>query len=230
FIELGFEAGNGNAAPGNDRNKNGWGSAAVFAHFGDDLGESASWRVGLSHLQTGATGRSYTDPINTVDNAFSGKSRLWIVDGIFKWAPNGNATRTSFKLQGEYFRRQERGTLTYDPAGTAQGLAFANAQSGGYVQGVYQFLPEWRVGLRYDRLDAGRPDLAFGASGLTLADFPLLATYHPTRASLMFDYSPSEFSRFRLQFARDKSRPDATDNQVMLQYVMSLGVHGAHAF
>ncbi len=230
FVELGFEAGNGNAAPGNDRNKNGWGSAAVFAHVGDDLGKSASWRVGLSHLHTGATGRTYTDPINAVDNAFSGKSKLWIVDGIFKWAPNGHATRTSFKLQGEYFRRQERGTLTYDPAGTAQGLGFANAQSGGYVQGVYQFRPEWRVGLRYDRLNSGRPDIAFGTSGLGMADFPLLASYRPARASLMFDYSPSEFSRFRLQFARDKSRPGAADNQVMLQYVMSLGVHGAHAF
>ena len=46
----------------------------------------------------------------------------------------------------------------------------------------------------------------------------------------MLDYSPSEFSRFRLQFARDRSRPDAIDNQVYLQYIMSLGTHGAHTF
>jgi hypothetical protein len=46
----------------------------------------------------------------------------------------------------------------------------------------------------------------------------------------MFDFNPSEFSRLRLQFASDKSRLGATDNQVFLQYIMSLGAHGAHNF
>ena len=46
----------------------------------------------------------------------------------------------------------------------------------------------------------------------------------------MVDYTLDEFSRFRLQFAQDKSRPDATDNQVFLQYIMSLGAHAAHSF
>jgi hypothetical protein len=46
----------------------------------------------------------------------------------------------------------------------------------------------------------------------------------------MLDFSPTEFSRFRLQFAADKSRLGVTDNQVMLQYVHSLGAHGAHKF
>ena len=46
----------------------------------------------------------------------------------------------------------------------------------------------------------------------------------------MVDWSPSEFSRLRLQFARDYSRMGATDNQMFLQYIMSLGAHGAHKF
>ena len=46
----------------------------------------------------------------------------------------------------------------------------------------------------------------------------------------MLDYSASEFSRLRMQFARDESRLGQTDNQLMLQYVMSLGAHGAHKF
>jgi hypothetical protein len=47
----------------------------------------------------------------------------------------------------------------------------------------------------------------------------------------MFDYSPSEFSRFRLQYARDQSRPDGVkDNQLFLQYILSMGAHGAHKF
>jgi hypothetical protein len=46
----------------------------------------------------------------------------------------------------------------------------------------------------------------------------------------MFDYSSSEFSRFRMQLARDQSRPGIVDNQIFLQYIMSLGAHGAHTF
>ena len=46
----------------------------------------------------------------------------------------------------------------------------------------------------------------------------------------MLDFNPSEFSRLRLQLAQDKSREGLTDNQIFLQYVMSLGAHGAHQF
>jgi hypothetical protein len=46
----------------------------------------------------------------------------------------------------------------------------------------------------------------------------------------MVDWSASEFSRIRLQLAQDKSRSDATDNEVFLQYIVSLGAHGAHKF
>lgn len=34
----------------------------------------------------------------------------------------------------------------------------------------------------------------------------------------------------RLQFAQDKSMQGVTDNQIWLQYIMSLGAHGAHKF
>ena len=44
------------------------------------------------------------------------------------------------------------------------------------------------------------------------------------------DWSLTEFSRFRLQFAVDHSRANATDHQLLLQYIVSLGAHGAHTF
>jgi hypothetical protein len=234
FLELGLEAGNGGSFPGNDRNKNGAGSAALFAHVGDDIGESASWRAGVSYLHTGSVDRGYDDFNGTgaaVTNALSGHANMWIVDGVYKWAPNGNATRSNFKLQGEYFRRRESGTLAFDTTGQSLAGGYASAQSGWYLQGVYQFMPMWRAGLRYDKLLSGTPNIGLVNSGaLTAADFPQLAAYNPSRTSLMFDYSPSEFSRLRLQLAQDKSRPGATDNQIFLQYIMSLGVHGAHTF
>lgn len=236
FFEVGLEAGNGGGFPGNDRNKNGIGSAAIYAHVGDDIGVSASWRAGLSYVQTGAASRNYDDLDSTgtsVKNVFDGKSKIWIIDGIYKWAPHGNATHTSFKLQGEYFRRKERGTLTYDTEAQSLGTAslpYSSAQSGWYLQGVYQFRPAWRVGLRHDKLNSGTPNIGVADSALTAGDFQRLSSYNPKRTSLMFDYSPSEFSRLRLQFAQDKSRPEATDSQIFLQYIMSLGAHGAHSF
>lgn len=237
FLEVGLEAGRGNEFPGTERNRNGVGSATIFAHVGDDIGETASWRAGVSYLRTRAVERSYEDIDSSgtsVSNAFSGRSNVWIVDGIYKWAPGGNATRSNFKLQGEYFRRKESGTLSYDTQAQSLGTAtgrYASAQSGWYLQGVYQFSPSWRAGLRHDRLYSGTPDLGLVDSGaLAGADFSRLRSFNPQRTSLMLDYSASEFSRFRLQLARDQSQPGVTDNQIYLQYIMSLGAHGSHSF
>jgi hypothetical protein len=225
FVEVGAELGNGGAFPGNDRNKNGVGAGTVFAHVGDDIGSSGSWRAGLSYLRTGSASREYDD--NGVTNAFSGRSTLWIADAIYKWAPNGNPTQRNFKLQGEYFQRKESGALT---SGTDSG-DFASTQSGWYLQGVYQFMPNWRAGLRYDRLRSGTPSIGLVNNGMLGAEaFPVLASYSPSRSSVMLDYSPSEFSRLRLQLARDQARPGVTDNQIFLQYIMSLGTHAAHSF
>jgi len=155
-----------------------------------------------------------------------------VADAIFKWAPGGNATRTNLKLQAEYLRRTESGTLTSD-APAAAGLAdgYRSSQSGWYAQAVYQFMPQWRAGLRYDRLDSGAPRIGLVDSGaLTAADFPILESARPSRTTAMVDWSLSEFSRFRLQIAADRSNPAVTDRQLFLQYIMSLGAHGAHAF
>ncbi len=240
YMDLGFEAGRGRTFPGGPaggRSKNGVGSGVLFAHLGGDIGASTAWRVGLSHLRTSAQDRTYEDLDSTgagVTNSFTGRSRLMVMDGVLKWAPNGNASQTSFKLQGEYFRRSESGSLAYDTTAASLGTqadAYASRQSGYYGQAVYQFMPRWRAGYRYDRLSAGTTSIGQVNSGaLTAADFPILNAYNPTRNTFMVDWSPSEFSRLRLQFARDRSQPGIADNQVFLQYIMSLGAHGAHKF
>jgi hypothetical protein len=240
YLALGAEIGRGRKFPGGPdggRSKNGAGSGTLFAHLGGDIGASTAWRVGLSRLQTSSQDRTYTDLDSagvSVTNGFTGASRLWALDGVLKWAPNGNPTETNFKLQGEYFRRNETGALTYDTAAASLGHqtgSYASRQSGYYVQSVYQFMPQWRAGYRYDRLGAGSTSIGLVNTGpLSAADFPILNAYNPTRNTFMVDWSPSEFSRLRLQFARDRSQAGATDNQVFLQYIMSLGAHGAHKF
>lgn len=242
FVELGFEAGSGGGFPATDRNKNGSTLGALFAHVGGDVGASNAWRAGLSFVKTAPRNRSFADADAggvATTGAFSGNSRLWIADAVWKWAPQGNASYRNLVVQGEYFRRREDGTLTCDDADAANpsactggvGGSFAAAQSGLYAQATYQFMPAWRVGYRHDRLHYGRVDNALAATTAGgAADFPILAPYNPQRNTLMLDWSPSEFSRVRLQYARDASRLGTTDNQLWLHYIVSLGAHGAHKF
>ncbi len=240
FLEIGAEVARGGGFPGSERDKNGSGLGTLFAHVGGDVGDSHAWQAGLSYVRTHARERRWED----VDagglataNAFTGRSTTWGADFVWKWAPNGNAARQNFKFQAEYFQRREDGQLAYDDSagGNRVGSAsdgFRSRQSGWYAQGVWQFMPQWRLGYRHDALDSGSLGIGLVDAGvLAAADFPTLARYRPRRDSLMVDWSPSEFSRVRLQFARDDSRgPGEADNQFFLQYIMSLGAHGAHAF
>ncbi len=226
FLEFGAELGSGRAFPATPRDRNGANAGSIFAHLGGDIGASTAWRTGLSFLRARPEDRAFDDVDslgNPVTQSFTGTSKLLIADFIVKWAPNGNATVTNFKLQGEYFRRNEAGALTYDAGAPLTG-DYASRQSGWYLQGVYQFMPRWRAGLRYDALDRGTVETAVPLAGALASDT------NPTRTTAMLDWSATEFSRIRLQLAADKSRAGVTDNQVLLQYLFSLGAHGAHTF
>jgi hypothetical protein len=230
FVEFGTEVGRGRSFPGTDTSRNAAGMTSFTVRTGGDIGESQNWRVGMSLLNAKANDQSLPATNLTGDaitNRFSGTTRVWIADAIWKWAPNGNATRTSLKLQAEYLRSTRRGTLTYDidsanNSASATG-AYRAVQSGWYLQGVYQFLPRWRLGLRTEKLNAGSPD--YGTLSGLFAN-----NYRPHKNTLMIDFNLSEFSRMRLQLARDNAREGITDNQLLLQYQMSLGAHGAHNY
>jgi hypothetical protein len=227
YIELSAEAGRGNGFPGNDSNRNGAGAYTFAAHTGGDIGESHSWRAGISYLHARAQDQELVafDPVgNEIRNSFTGNTSVWIADGVWKWAPNGNATRTNFKLQGEYLQSRRDGTMVVDTLGAASPGDYRASQSGWYLQGVYQFMPHWRVGLRTERLSPGTP--TYGINTVLVGQ----DSGSPTKNTLMFDWSPSEFSRWRLQLAQDRARPGAADTQWLIQYQMSLGAHGAHSF
>lgn len=232
FLELGAEIAKGRGFPGTDRAKNGSGAGVLFAHIGDDIGTDHSWRIGASLHQTkrvDAQADAVPDlpgTIGGVSNLFSGDSRSTGLDFIWKYSPNGNIKETNLKVQGEYFRRKESGLLTYDTAVTNVTDNYSVTQSGWYLQSVYQFMPRWRVGLRYDQIDPGVAQVGALNAANVISNYG----YNPQRTSLMLDYSPSEFSRLRIQVAQDKARQGLPDNQLILQYIMSLGAHGAHQF
>lgn len=227
YLELGAEMGRGRSYPGTDSSRNGAGMTALTAHTGGDIGDSHNWRAGLSVLNAKADDQELTATNaagDGVTNSFTGSTRVWVADAIWKWAPHGNATRTYLKVQGEYLRSTRSGSLVYDVGNTDSTGALRAVQSGGYLQAVYQFMPRWRLGVRTDRLDAGTPD--YGANAGLLAE----SDYRPHKETLMLDFNASEFSRVRLQVADDRSREGVSDKQVFLQYQMSLGAHGAHSY
>ncbi|MBI1424119.1 MAG: hypothetical protein GC149_11675 [Gammaproteobacteria bacterium] len=211
YMEFGAEALRGKNFPaGGDANQ-GRGTTTVFVHFGDDFNESNSWSAGLSFVDAKANDRITYPGAET----FTGSSKLGILSFVWKWAPNGNMLQHNFTLQSEYFRRSEDGTY--------QASAYDANQSGYYVQGVYQFMQRWRVGLRYDHLHAEDPGAAFAGTALATQG------HDPHRWSTMVDFSRTEFSRLRVQYNQDDSGPQ-TDHQWYFQYIMAMGAHGAHGY
>ena len=235
LLEIGVELGLGDQFPGTDRDKNGMNAMMAFAHLGGDVGFSNSYLLGATIYHSKATQRTYDDldQFGTqVTDAFSGDTDMWGLDFVWKWAPEGNSVEHNFKLQAEYFHRNENGTLTFDLNGPQDSTGKYNSdQYGWYAQAVYQFMPRWRIGARYDYLDSGSTAIGLvRTASLPNTDFPILLDHDPRRTTAMVDFSPSEFSRLRLQYAWDQARFTNTDDELLLQYIMSLGAHGAHKF
>ncbi len=236
FIELGGEAMRGASFPANSvsealtSNHNaGLGAWSAFLHIGDDINDSSSYSAGISYLGTRSSNRA-TDPVGgpSGSDQFTGVDHTFIADAVYKWAPNGNFAQSYVKLQGEGFARKESGAFTALDFASSPGVPATRSfnsgiQTGFYAQAVYQFIPFWRVGVRYDQVHA--PSLGSTFAGTTIDSRDLT----PRRYSAMIDYSTSEFGRFRLQYNRDEARPDP-DNQFILQYTVSLGAHGAHQY
>jgi hypothetical protein len=220
FLEVGAELLRGETFPAGGAARDGKGAKVGFVRLGGDVGVSNAWRIGLSRFSADAEDRESGDEAGP--DLFTGDVDLTVLDFVWKWAPNGNARERNLKFQAEYLMRDEDGE--YDLGSAGAPLAFMGEQKGWYAQAVYQFMPRWRAGLRYAKADAGSVGPAFAGTVLDAQG------HKPKATTAMLDYSPSEFSRFRLQYTRDESRIDVSDNQWLLQYTMSLGAHGAHTF
>lgn len=219
YSEIGGGVYRGNDFPAGGADGNDIGSWTAYGRVGGDVGNNTSWRLGLSTLQSdGATRDANEDTVT-----FNGDSGLYIADARMVYAPTGNNAAQEIILQGEYFIRDENGTYEDSGAGTGA-VGYNDSQSGWYAQGVYKFNPQWRVGARYSQLYAGGTPTALVGSALDSDG------HDPWAAAAMVDWTNSEFSRARLQFNREELSDGQDDNQIVLQYIMSLGAHGAHAF
>ena len=229
FLEFGVEALRGDGFPAGGAANDGQGMTTAFVKLGGDVGVSNTWQVGASAVRAEAEGRTseaYDAPDGTPqpEFAYSGDSDLVGLDFVWKWAPLGNYKQRNFTFVAEWMRREEDGAIDTDFGAGPETGAYSGDQSGWYAQGVWQFMPRWRLGLRVDALAADNTVTGLSAPLVLDRD-----TVDPKRTSVMLDFSNTEFSRLRLQLNADDSYP-AGDMQLMLQYIVSMGPHRAHQF
>ena len=218
YMEFGGEWLQGSRYPAGGNADSGFGSYSLFANFGGDAGGDSSWLAGISYLDNTAIDRPSGDEDNPL--IFNGDSKLGSAQFVWKWSPNGNWKQKNFVFQSEFFWRREDGDYVL-PGGTP--ILYDVDQKGWYAQAVYQPIPRWRFGGRVDGLSTDDPGPFFDGTALAAP------VSDPRRYSIMADWSNSEFSRLRLQFTRDEAGP-LDDTQWGLQYIHSIGAHGAHAF
>jgi hypothetical protein len=212
FLEFGGEVFRGDSYPAGGSSDQIAGTYTAFASAGGDVGDSHSWKAGLSYFKAKANPRLTQD--DTL--SFTGTTELYTAYLVWKWAPHGNPYDKNLKLQTAYMQSPEQGTYS-------DGGSIDNTRYGWYGQIVYQFTHGWRTAFRMDRMHIENPGPSFNGTVLDPEG------HNPTRYSVMLDFSHSEFSRMRLQYNRDNSGL-TPENEVYLQYIMSLGAHGAHRF
>lgn len=170
----------------------------------------------------------------------------WFIgtDWVYKYDGGGYLGHRNLTLQAEYMYRELDFDLFVTPrngphAAEALNGGYRLRQDGLYAQAVYGIAPRWQVGFRYDGV--GLTNRGFvNFEGGVISPESLGASH---RFSSMLTFSPTEFSRLRLQHSYgDILTSDSTNliqvreteresfHAVMLQFIMSLGAHGAHAF
>lgn len=207
FVELGGELLRGQNFPSGGAAQGGTGTRTLFAHLGGDVGSESSWLAGVSTLKAKAEG---------AEDGFSGDSTLYIADGTWKWAPQGNTKDGGITVRGEYFLDDRDGKFI-DPEDPGVTSPWNGQRRGAYIEGIYRLNRTWDLGYRYDKLWAD-------------ARGPYASNFDPFRHSAELTWRNSEFSLVRLQFSHDKPNQTDTDNAVTLQYQAAFGAHGAHQF
>lgn len=178
----------------------------------------------------GATGKHQEahdgDADGAEDHWLDGDSSFWGGDVVYKYNAPYAYGKGDFVVQAEYFSsKKDLDLMQHDLAPQLVGNSKVDNQDGYYIQAVYGFLPRLRGGVRWEQVGlTNESDLPDGTSESYDSSY---------RAGAMLDFTPSEFSRLRLQvnqgsYETTDGKEDATE--VSLQWMVSLGAHGAHKF
>lgn len=162
----------------------------------------------------------------TNDHWLDGHGEFWGADFVYKYDSGYEHGYGDITLQSEYlWRKKDLEVYRHDLNAALVGGDRIDEQDGYYVQALYGFLPRWRGGLRWDQV------------GITNdSDFPdgTSSSYEDSyRIAGMLDFTPTEFSRIRLQVNQGEYMLDSGEQdvwEVFMQLMVSLGTHGAHKF
>ncbi|MGY3570192.1 hypothetical protein [Vibrio paucivorans] len=196
--------------------------------LGNDISDSSSWQFGLSYLrnENGKT-ESFGEDVHVHSghdhdhdhnhSATVTGSNLYGADFVWKWAPNGNYKYSNFTLAAEYMLLDDIVDSKY-----SNDAHSPDTLSAYYVSGVYRFNPSWSMGLRYGEAET--------YDGHAHGDHMHFSELSDQELDAMIAWDSSHFGTIRAQYSRVENQSDETDNVFTLQYVMTFGAHGAHAF
>ncbi len=184
-----------------------------------DIGNT-SILTGLSYAQ-GGTRINHLEDENP--HALSGSTKIYGADLTVRYNIDSYRYIT---WQSEYIYRKFDGRVyRYNRAGNLITPSRETRQGGFYSQLIYKFDQRWRTGIRYDLIN--KNDVILNGVNRNLPD-------NLYRYSFMVDFLPSEFSRIRLQYNYDKSlflgNERKTNQEIILQFNIAIGAHGAHGF
>jgi hypothetical protein len=218
--------------------------ATAFAKWAPNLGYDHALQLGAFAGQSRAFQRDEAHSSGRYET-WDGDASFWGVDAVYKRSGRGSLGQGDFTLQFEYAMREIDATYmsrqftdfssldptTRNPDGDVVDQRWK--QDGFYVQALYGIAPRWNWGVRVDGMGLTNDAYADHSEGRGLAT-PFESSW---RYSTQLTFANTEFSRFRAQLnyvdvgdevGHDHDHHDAWE--FMLQYNVSIGVHGAHAF
>ncbi len=128
-------------------------------------------------------------------------TRLFGLDATLRWKPLRRAIYRSFVARTEFtWSRRD------DPANPQRTFGYFTSLD-------YQLARRWFLGGRYDWSERAQN-----------------AAQHDSGGSLILTYWPSEFSAIRSQLRRTRYAENTAANELLIQFLFTLGTHGAHSY
>lgn len=202
------------------------GAATWVLKTGADVNRSHSWQLGVSHIhnrreamvevhaheaEESGDEAGHDEHHGHSHGALLSGRKTWMVDAVWKWAPDGNNRAQQLRLGVEAAR-----ITGLNRFATGRDRHEANA-----ISVVWRFNPAWEVGARADWLRARQPHEDHFDSVLL------------REQALMLAWKPSHMQALRLQVTRQRDAvgfEDPAKRVVQLQWVLGFGAHGAHAY
>lgn len=205
---------------GEEASKSSVGTWTLSTEIGDDIGNNASWQMGISYMRN-KTQESGHHEEEDDDHDHEGHAHahgaeyqgehLYLTDLVWKWAPQGNNRQQQVKLAAEY--------AYVDNLYAAE----VDHYDGWYLSGVYQFDENWSTGVRHGRVNLAQEHEHDGHH--EWEDNRLSET------AVMLSWQPTHTQRLRLEYRhQDAENMDGADNAITVQYQIGFGAHAAHGF